>query len=36
MKEFTTFSELSYERPDFEGSKAFYSGMTKKLKSAKD
>ncbi len=36
MKEFTTFSELSYERPDFEGTKAFYSGMTKKLKSAKD
>lgn len=36
MKEFMTFSELSYERPDFEGTKAFYSGMTKKLKSAKD
>lgn len=34
MKDFTVFSELVYERPDFEKGKKFYASLTKRVKEA--
>ena len=35
MKQFTTFENLQYERPDFEALKEFYKTLTKRLEDAK-
>ncbi len=36
MNEITTFDQLQYERPDFEGLKAFYKTLTERVKNAKN
>ena len=35
MKEFTTFGEIRYERPDFEALKNFYIALNEKVQNAK-
>ena len=34
MKEFTTFGELKYKRPDFEALKEFYTALNERVKNA--